>query len=184
MPGSSPYQAFEAFVAPLERAMSCIARTKTTCSEGGKTVVDTDHGLFLTGGPRDYIRLKGGTFIELRARMRYKIILDDREGMGPYRVTTRAYDYSLHGLDSSQVLDYHWHPGGNSHEIEPHLHLGDAQLADNALLDSKQHLPTGRITLEDVVRAAIRLGAAPLVNDWDKRLMESEGPHKLYRTWS
>jgi hypothetical protein len=88
MPGKTPYQAFQSFVGPLERAMSCIARVKFACSEGGKSVLDAEHSLFLTGDPRAFVRLKGGNHIELRARMRYTIIRPEQLELGPFRVTT------------------------------------------------------------------------------------------------
>ena len=115
--------------------------------------------------------------------MRYRIITDDREGYGSYRVTTRGYAYSLQDSSGRGMLDYHWHPTGRSDETRPHLHVGSHQLTDDAVLTNKLHIPTGRVTLEDAVRAAIGLGAEPLVDDWDDRLTLSESPHKLYRSW-
>lgn len=52
----------------------------------------------------------------------------------PYRVTTRAYDYSLRTSDHRGVIDYHWHPTGLSDETQPHIHLGTTQLAEDAVL--------------------------------------------------
>jgi hypothetical protein len=95
--------------------------------------------------------------------MFYMIIRDNRPDFGPYRVTTRGYDYSVRRADRSKVLDYHWHPAGLSHEQRPHIHLGSAQLADDAVLSNKQHLLTGRVTFESVIRDLIGGRRAPLL---------------------
>ena len=116
--------------------------------------------------------------------MRFTIIEDDRDTYGPYRVTTLAYEYLLRTRDGQDVVGYHWHPAGVSHETNPHIHLGSAQLADNAVISKRAHFPTGRVTMESVIRLAIsQLGASPLTDKWNDRLVETEGPHILFRTW-
>ncbi|MFI7075622.1 hypothetical protein [Micromonospora sediminicola] len=94
--------------------------------------------------------------------MYYQIITDPREGYGPYRVTTRGYDYSVRQTDGAAVIDYHWHPVGLSHEKRPHLHLGSSQLRADAVLSNKQHILTGRLTFESVIRDLLGMGAAPV----------------------
>ncbi|GAB3796922.1 hypothetical protein GCM10027605_05750 [Micromonospora zhanjiangensis] len=185
MPGRSPYNAYSAFVTPLASALSCVARAKIVCTRGGNSQLGKVH-LLLLGGVDEgaYVKLKGDVDLELRARMRYEIIEDDREGMGPYRVTTRWYEYSLQESGGQAVVEYHWHPGGLSHEDRPHVHLGTAQLRPNAVMTKKQHLLTGRVTFEQVIRQAIEYGVEPLCADWDDRLTAAETPHVLYRTWS
>jgi hypothetical protein len=185
MPGRKPYEAFSAFVGPLADALSCVARARFAVSPDGKTAMGATHGLFLTGQDNDgYARLLGSPRLELRARMFYEIIRDSRPGYGPFRITTRGYDYSLRAADGCAVLDYHWHPLGNSHTEAPHLHLGDAQLRPDAVLRSKYHLPTGRITFEAVVKIAIESGARPMHEDYEQRLSATEYRHVLHRSWS
>ena len=187
MPGNTPYEAFSAFVTPLADALKCIvAFPRVEYSSGGSAVLDTKHNLHLTGrhpDNDDYLRL-GSTDIELRARMFYMIIRDEREDYGPFRITTRGYDYSIRKRDGTKVLDYHWHPTGLSDERRPHVHLGSAQLAEGAVLSNKQHLLTGRVTFEAVVRQLISLSVPPRYPDWSDVLDLCETPHLLYRTWS
>ncbi|BCB81333.1 hypothetical protein GCM10022251_61800 [Phytohabitans flavus] len=184
MPGSSPYEAFGAFVGPLGEALSCVVRGKITASAGGKNDLNKVHELHLTGIAGDgYVRLRGDRRIEMRARMFYEIIRDPRPGYGPFRITTRGYDYSLRTSDGLAVVDYHWHPLGQSHEKDPHLHIGAAQLRPDSVLSNKDHLPSGRITVESVVRAAIASGATPLQPDWETRLAGTEYRHVLHRSW-
>jgi len=186
MPGKTPYEAFSAFVEPLAGALNCVSQVRFEVTEGGKNQLGKVHGLFLTGTKINdgYVPLKGAARrLEFRARMLYEIIKDDRETYGPLRVTTKAYDYSLRTADHQGVFDYHWHPTGLSHESRPHVHIGAAQLRTDAVLAAKDHIPTGRITLEAVVRQAIAVGAEPLLKGWEDRLAASEGPHILFRSW-
>jgi len=80
-------------------------------------------------------------------------------------------------------LSYHWHP--NPKVPGPHAHLGHTQLADHAVLSQKAHYPTGRVSLESVVRACItEYGVTALNDDWDKALALREGDFLRHRTWS
>lgn len=182
MPGNTTYTAFQAFVSPLASALSCLAHTKLQCGPLGKSALGVTHLLFTNRG--EYVPLPGPTLLEFRFRMHYELIKDDRPGFGPFRATTKSYDYSLRKTGGASVLDYHWHPSGRSHEKRPHVHLGSAQLRPDAVLSNKVHLLSGRATLESVLRTAIDLGARPLRDDWSDRLTEAEGPHLLYRSWA
>lgn len=54
------------------------------------------HKLYITGTARDgYVYIGGPRSLEFRARILYEIIRDNRPGYGPYRITTRGYDYSI-----------------------------------------------------------------------------------------
>jgi hypothetical protein len=185
MPGRKPYEAFGAFVGPLTSALSCVATAKYAVSPDGKNEVGQVHTLFLTGTDNDgYLRLAGDTGLELRARIYYEIITDDRPEYGPYRITTRGYDYSLRTSDGSSVLDYHWHPLSRSHEKAPHLHLGQALLRPDAVAKKKDHVATGRITFEAVVKQAIEWGVRPRFQDYEQRLASTEERHVLHRSWA
>jgi hypothetical protein len=185
MPGKTPSDAFGAFVTPLTSALNCLAVPRVAVSPGGRAQPDTKHNLYLTGPLESdaYLRLPGIT-LEFRARMFYKIIQDDRPHYGPYRITTLGYDYSIRRTDGAAVVDYHWHPVGRSHEKRPHLHIGSSQLRDDAVLSNKQHLLTGRVTFESVIRDLIGLGARPRMENHADRLVECEAPHLLFRTWT
>jgi len=185
MPGQTSFEAYNAFATPLEAALACVAVAKIQPSAGGKKVLHEDHRLYLTRqGDSDYVRLKGDPVLELRARMVYRLIEDPRPGYGPIRVTTRAYDYSLRRTTGEAVVDYHWHPEGDSHESRPHVHIGSAQLRGDGVIGNKHHLHTGRVTFESVIRTAVELGARPLHQDWMRRLHATEEPHIQHRSWS
>jgi hypothetical protein len=184
MPGRTTHEAFSAFVTPLADALKCVAHTKIEHSPGGRDVMDKKHSLFITGRDHNgYCRLNQSS-IELRARMFYRIIADERPEYGPVRVTTAGYDYSVQTVDGTAVIDYHWHPVGLSHEARPHIHLGSAQLQPDAVLARSQHLLTGRIIFESVIRNLIGMGVKSYYDDWAALLDLCEAPHLLHRSWT
>lgn len=53
------------------------------------------------------------------------------------------------------------------------------------MLSYKAHHPTGRVSLESVLRTCIaEYGAAPLRADWEKTLELREGDFETWRSWS
>lgn len=194
MPGPSPAEAVRQFLAPLQQALGCVAQGKITTRRGGDhPKVGTDQQWTLNDGGSALLkrgssaagapRLDGP--LEFFATMWWRVIKDDREGFGPYRVTTTGYDYALvSGRPAVEVWAMHWHPTGASDEIKPHLHLGDVLLSERSPISSKAHLRTGRMTFENAIRWLIAFGAEPLHADWEDRLTLAETPHLLFRSWS
>jgi hypothetical protein len=98
--------------------------------------------------------------------------ITDPEDPGRWRVRTASYLYEVRDRQSRKILSYHWHPRGRSAVVRPHLHI-EQQTSPTDL--SKAHLPTGNISLVDVVRMAItELGAEPLRPDWLAALDRAE----------
>lgn len=181
MAGSSPYEAVQNFVRPLQRAIGCVAQAKFTVSSGGKNEVYDLHSLTLNAGAP--AKLKGESPLLLEVRMQYRIIEADGQ-RGPYKVKTAAYDYVLETEDGGIVVAYHWHPDGASGMKAPHAHLGAAVLAKEGVLTHKDHMPTGRVPFEQVVRFAISdLGAEPKCDDWAEVLEDIETVFRQWRTW-
>ncbi len=78
MPGASPYQAVEAFLAPLERAVACLGTGKIVVSPGGRATAGKTHLWSLNGGAGLVLRgdAAGCRFL---ASMHYRIISTDPE---------------------------------------------------------------------------------------------------------
>lgn len=176
MPGSNAYEAAQAFLEPIQTALSCVATAKITVSRGGRAVLDKSHVWTINDG--DGARLAAG--FGLRAEMRYRLIEDERNG--PFRATTEEYAYTIDRA-GAQVVRFHWHPEGSSPVRTPHLHLGPILTGNGGLLPPKHHLASPRMTFEDVVRWCIELGATPAISDWAARLAETENPHVEHRSW-
>ena len=179
MPGRTPREAVDAFLAPLQDTLSCVARAKITLSEDGRATIGRIHALTLNRD--EALKLKGAPLL-LRAQMQYEIIPVTEVGREPWRVTTHAYNYEVQTSSSEAVVAYHWHPA--SRVANPHIHLGSTQLAREAVLHHKLHIPTARLSLEGVVRHCIEeLGVKPLREDWDEVLAARQADFEAYRGW-
>jgi hypothetical protein len=185
LPGRNPREAVAAFIDPLKDTLSCVVHAKITLSPGGWGETGSVHALTLNDDqPAKLLRQRPRRpSLMLRVGMQYQIVPTNDPERPPWRVTTRAYAYELQTMSGELVLSYHWHP--DSAVKAPHTHLGRTQLAPDAVLSQKAHQPTGRVSLESIVRACItEYNARPLRDDWDKSLALREGDFQLYRSWS
>lgn len=162
--------------------MSCLGHAKITVSPGGRQVADKDHAWTLN----NLTGVSPGPGLLFSATMGYRIIRDEREGYGPWRVTTLEYTYRL-CHNGEDLFRLHWHPRGNSPVKYPHLHLALGAGALKSVDALKMHLRTERATLEQAVswtvEVAMRLGAQPAREDWQEVLEASERPHLEHRSW-
>lgn len=108
-------------------------------------------------------------------------LVDDRSG--GYDIRTTSYAYQVLDHEDREILAYHLHPAGVSPITFPHLHLcGRLTPLDlgpgvepAALGD--MHLPTGVVTLADVVRLLIdEFDITPRRADWDAVLRSDRDP--------
>ncbi len=182
MPGRNPREAVEAFLDPLKDSVACIARAKITLSPGGWAEPGKTHSLVVNDDQP--IKLKGlPPALMLRIGMLYQIVRTTEADRPPWRVSTRGYAYEMQTASGELVWSYHWHP--SARVPNPHAHLGRTQLAQDAVLYQKAHNPTGRVSLESVIRACItEYQAVPMNDEWDKTLALREGDFQIYRTWS
>jgi hypothetical protein len=179
VPGGTPYEAVEAFLEPIEQALSCLGRAKIVVSPGGRAAPNRDHVWMVNAGQglRHEGDLDDHTFY---ASMHYRIVLADPArhdtSKGKWRVTTAAYFYELRTPANDKLWAMHWHPAGRSPVAGPHLHL--YQMSPDG------HLVTARQTFESAVQWCLEFGAEPQRPDCGAVLAESESVHKLWRSWS
>lgn len=179
MPGRKPSEAFRRFIEPLQSAVTCLDDAKLTISPRGRADANTRHGWYLNGGKG----LSQGQ-LTFKAKMLYEIVPNSRVGLRErWKVSTLGYMYQI-DIDDHALVEYHWHPGPGSTHDEPHMHMGAAGLVPSGVIVPRTHLPTARISLEEVVRLLIQeFGWEPKALDWENRLLLSEGIFKLYRSW-
>ena len=102
----------------------------------------------------------------------YVVPAADRPGW--WQIQLVSYQFAFRDARLGELLAYHWHPIGRSHIIHPHVHLGPA-LAIPTSPAANAHLPTGIITLPDVLRLAITdMGVEPRRDDWERVLAEAQ----------
>lgn len=82
-------------------------------------------------------------------------------------MATIGYRYALEDREGRALVSYHWHPHGPSPVTTPRLHLG-SRLVRPGVPFGGVHLPTGFVTLADVIRVVmVELGVEPRRDDWE-----------------
>jgi hypothetical protein len=166
------------FLRPFQDALACVAHGKVTVSPGGRRP-GSGHAWTLNDGKS--VALAGGRGIWLRATMNYKVV---RTEVRHWRVHTEAYLYAV-GSEAGELLSWHWHPRGNSPAQEPHMHPGFAVLLPEGVISPGAHLPTARMSFEDVISTLItEVGVEPMHDDWQSRLAHGRDIFELNRTWA
>ncbi|MDQ6921974.1 MAG: hypothetical protein M3170_10275, partial [Candidatus Dormibacteraeota bacterium] len=94
----------------------------------------------------------------------------------------------LTAADGTKAISFEWHPVGSSPVTNPHVQLGPAGLGQGlgelGKLLSKAHIPTRRISLEQVLEFAIReLQVHHVRADWQTVLEETHAAFERWRTW-
>ena len=172
MPGRTPAAALDAYIGPLQRAVSCLGHAKITVTNPRPGQVGDEAMWFINGGHG--IETAVGLF---EGSQRFRLIEipegDYRRQAGRFRMKTLMYAYNLHRDDGT--LSWHWHPQGNSDEQRPHMHLP---------IGPRGHYPTPRFSIEETVEWTIAQGAEPACEDWRDRLAISDALHKLHRSWA
>jgi hypothetical protein len=183
LPGRNPREAVDAFLEPLKDIVSCVARAKIMLSRDGRGMTGRIHALTVNNDQPIALQC-GQPRVLLKIGMWYEIVrAGERTEHGLWRVSTRGYMYEMQTSSGELVWSYHWHP--TSKVQNPHAHIGHAQLRPEAVLSYKAHHPTGRISLESVIRTCIaEYGASPLRTDWAEILDARESDFATYRSWS
>jgi hypothetical protein len=176
--GKTPREAVHAFLDPLGRSLRQFTLTPLNVS-GGYYVAAEPHALTLgDGGP---VTLGGSSRLQISLSQRYRVI-EAPEASGPWKVTTAGYFYAIADAEEREIVSFHWHPEGESYMVTPHIHLGPgAEVGHRSLADA--HLPSGRVSIEQVLRLAVALGAEPLLEDWERELDRSQRLHEEWRQW-
>lgn len=148
---------------------------------------DPGEAYFLQLGSGRPVRLaakQGHFWITIQQRFQLLHTPNDRE-RGPYRVTTRAYNYTLAedsgGDEGQEIMAFQW--DANDGLPFPHMHLSFATGALRAEFQHA-HIPTGRVAVEDFLEFIIRdFGVTPLRESWRNDLQRSRDSFRQYKTW-
>ena len=106
MPVDTPYAAVEAYVRPLQRAISCISQPAHFTASGYRISAEP-HALALANGaiPLKLPGLEESLYFSVSQQ--YEIV-EHEQG---FRVHTLKYTYKIDDWpDGHEVMAYHWHP--------------------------------------------------------------------------
>jgi len=160
---------FRAFADPIQTVVSCVD-LKVRLQQRG---FDNGNWLLTTGS--DGLRLTDGL------RLFFSFIVNTVEKSGESAMTTLRYDYEIFRptQPTNSIFGWHWHPESRRSKVSyPHLHVRSASEFPT------KHLPTGRVSIEDVILFTFdELGVQPTNGDSRRIITEVRDRHKLFRSW-
>ncbi len=181
MPARTAAEAVSEFLETLSAAVSCVTR-RVLDNAGGYYPAEHPHAVYFPGGAvaldmSEY----GAPRLTLITSIQYRV--EQPAGTrGQWEVRIVAYEYVVKAADGPELLAYHWHPQRlpglqgppRTFVTTPHLHLGaGAGVVAPSL--HRAHLPTGPISLQEILRLAIRdLGVRSQRPDWDRVLNRTQ----------
>jgi hypothetical protein len=111
--------------------------------------------------------------IQLRLRQQFHVVRAER---AKYHISTAAYFYRLDDEKGHELIAWHWHPAQRVNY--PHAHV------DCGAITSSAHLPTGRVSIESVLRFVLNdLGVRARREDYADVLDEAERAFIQHRRW-
>lgn len=169
-------EAVAAFLRPLQQTLSCLTPAVLLQGYAGP---DRPHAMTF---PERYVPIPGRHPLELSVLHEYALTADPAAPTG-WRVHSVGYWYQVRQAAGPELIAFHWHPHVGRGRIRfPHLHLG----LPTAPIDigGRRHIPTGRVSIEAVVRFLIaELHARPRRADWEAVLAANEAAFAARRSW-
>lgn len=110
---------------------------------------------------------------------------DDPKVKGDRKVGTRGYSHTVSLAEDGEILlRWEWHPE-NPRCATTHLHVGFEQHhPDDGVPFSRLHLPTSRVTFEQVVEFVIDdLGVVVSDTTAASRVGDARRQHEQHRSW-
>jgi hypothetical protein len=158
--GRTPAQAVQRFVQDRQVAVSCV--TDQIVRASGFDPNTGPHALVLARG--EAVRVASPDGLALRVTENYELV-QDTSTRDRWRIAVTGYWYAVERLPAEEeLLAFHWHPRVEDVNF-PHLHLGHTLVADVGF--SRVHVPTGQVTLRDVLRLLVRdLHVRPRRPNW------------------
>lgn len=163
MSSRTPVGAVRSLVQQSQRIISCISDSVVLVYRDNRI---PDQVFRIALGDGGFHPLRGDERLSISA-MLYCRIVPAPDMPRTWQPLVNGYMYTLANAQFQEILAYHWHSDQRSHVNDPHIHLGaGAQVGFETLANA--HIPTGYISLPDVIRMAIsELKAKPLRDDWE-----------------
>jgi hypothetical protein len=186
-PARTPHAAQQRYTRILQHSLSCL--TKAHWFVGPSPSDDENRALAVSENPIKLQRRDGLPRLFLVPNQLFTIVEDDRYD-GEWKARTLAYIYAVQldpaeaGDGEAEVLAWHWHPLTTPERPAPHVHVRVEQPLLGTTL-SKLHIPSGRVSFEEVIRFLIDdFHVEPARDDWRGIVEDSETRFRKFRTWS
>lgn len=175
MPGRTEYEAVTNFLEPLRNALAVLDGT-------GKLVV-APRPPYRKGVPylwalNEERGMPLGAAGTLYATMNFEIVDSDPEvdDGGPFRVTTRGYNYKFTHSDGQDRWRIHWHPNPPNTVTWPHLHLPPEY----------DHQRCPRFTFEAAIEWCLPYDPPLCCTKAEAmaELLMARAPHLMHRSWA
>ncbi len=182
MAGRNAQEAVNNYRDPLKEVVGCVTDPVLLFSKRGGYRVGEEYSLALRDA--DPVQLSGQARVAISIIQYFRVVKDEREDYGLFRVTTTAYYYTIEDENAHEIVAYHWHPQApNSKTLHPHMHLQHGARIGRPEL-AGTHIPTGRVALEDFLRLLVEVfGATPLKSDWNAILGRTKTRFGMYKSW-
>ncbi len=176
----------------MREALGCVTQHRLTLTERARLALNITYTVALND--MDPVPLRGEVPLHLTAGQYIRLIetADPEDERGPIKVSTVRYFYVLATETDEEILSFHWTSGaaveGGPEEVSfPHLHIGPALIGTQPVIRPKNlrkaHIPTGRVSLEAIIRLAIEeFGVTPLHPRWQEILARTEGAFTRWKT--
>jgi hypothetical protein len=161
----------------IKRLLSCVVQTHITTQAPlpatAEVFPDALALVLFNGAPAT---LQGSIALLLDVSQHFRVVTVDAPRS--IRVEVISYVYAIMTRDRVELVSYQWHPHGEGDTDLPHVHIGPAMSRHDSVVRTgeahKIHLPTGEVSLADVLRLAItELEVEPRREDWDAILSRS-----------
>jgi hypothetical protein len=173
--GRTPHEALDSYLTPLRQAVSCLTRAYLNHSG---TAPERTHALVLESN----LRGEDARW-SMSVGQTYALVETDDPERGPWKVSTRAYSYTLDDAEGREVLAYQWHPDGPSPMKRPHMHFGAGAGIEQAPI-SGIHFPTNRVSIEDFLWLLLEeFDIQPSRADWRSVLHQTREAFEAWQTW-
>lgn len=115
------------------------------------------------------------------------LIIPNNSELGTWKVTTLSYEYAIErSKDRQEVIAFHWE-GFDAVNPIPHIHIGFAGNDKSTPFTPKNHIPSGRVLVEDIVRFVIdEMGVHPTKArrlDWKSIVAAARAAVMKHKTW-
>ncbi len=178
IPAKNKRDAKDRYVEFLQKTLSCVTNAQLYVGRPPRGDKE-QHALTLSEGPAG-VKRADGSRLSLAIGQLFHYV-KDKPNPGEWKVSTDSYAYSLGlpGNGTNEFLAWNWHPPNPPY---PHLH---SCIRSEAVEDAARlHIPTGRVSVEAVIRFVIEeLEAVPARDDWDEALAQNDSRFVQWRSW-